>query len=136
MIIRYILIISWVLGLAGCFQPTETRFVDSPNHNGSPTIKSIRVEGDLLRISVFQDEDSFPIAGIEAVLIEGDVYLSARSTYKQRSSREFLVDMSDERFPRDWRNRLYWIEEDKIASPINPFIEHYREITRSKILLQ
>ncbi len=136
MIIRYILLIFWALVLAGCFAPAETRFVDRPNHSGSPTVKSIKVEGDLLRISVVQDEDVFPLAGIEAVLIEGDVYLSARYISSEVRATEFLVDMSDKRFPRDWRNRLYWIEEDTISSPINPFIEHYREITRSKILLQ
>jgi hypothetical protein len=46
---------------------------------------------------------------------------------------EFAVDLSSRRFPRDWRDRLYWIVGDSISSPINPFIEHSREIRRVKI---
>ena len=129
-------IICCVLCLAGCFAPGTTRFVDLSGHEGNPTVKEIAADGDLLRISVIQDGKVIFVAGIEPIVIEGDVYLRTRYISSTVQATEFVVDLSDRRFPRDWRNRLYWIEGDAISSPIHPSIEHYREIHRSKIAIR
>jgi len=133
---RYALILCCLLSLVGCFAPGDKRFLDLPRHEGKPTVKEITGEGDLLRISIVQDGNVVFIAGIEPLLIEGDVYLRPVCISSVVHATEFEVDLSDKRFPRDWRSRLYWIEEDAISSPVNPFIHHHREIHRSKIVIR
>jgi hypothetical protein len=131
---RYAFMLCCLLGLGGCVAPRDKRFVDRPRHESSPTVKAISVEGDVLRISVVQDRNVF-VAGIEPLLIEGDVYLRPVCISSVVHATEFEVNLAHQRFPRDWKSRLYWIEEDAISSPVNPFIHHYREIHRSKIVL-
>jgi hypothetical protein len=133
---RYTFIFGCLLVLVGCLAPGDKRFVDHPRHEAYPTVKEITAEGDLLRISVVQDGSPVFVAGIEALLLEGDVYLRPVCISSVVHATEFAVDLSDKRFPRDWRSRLYWIEEDAISSPVNPFIHHYREIHRSKIVIR
>jgi len=72
---RYTFILCCLLSLVGCFAPGDKRFLDLPRHEGNPTVKEITAEGDLLRISVVQDGNVVLVAGIEPLLIEGDVYL-------------------------------------------------------------
>jgi len=76
------------------------------------------------------------MAGVNAHVIQGDVYLSAVCISSVIHATEFTVDLSGSELPRDWKQRLYWIQGDSISSPINPMIEHVREIERSKIVLQ
>ncbi len=121
------------LVLAGCFTPSPTRFVDAPGHTGIPAVKELRAEGDVLRITIVQEGGGIWVGRIEPQVIDGDVYLSATCISSVVRQTEFLVDLSGPHFPRDWRHRLYWIEEDSISSPVNPLIEHHREIRRSKI---
>jgi hypothetical protein len=121
---------------SGCFSPNTKRIIDVPAHLAFPTVRSIKADGDILRISIVQDGKVVFISGIEPVLIDGDIYLSTIAISSVVRATEFSIDMSDLRYPKDWRNRLYWIEQDSISSPINPFIAHYREIKRSKITLQ
>jgi hypothetical protein len=90
----------------------------------------------MLRISIIQDDSVIFIFGIEPLVLDGNVYLSPLAISGVVHSNEFVVDLSGKQFPRDWKERLYWIEYDAISSPINPFIEHYREIHRYKIVLQ
>jgi len=133
---RYTFLLCCLLGLTGCFTPADRRFVDLPHHEGIPTVREITAEGDMLRVRVAQDGNVVFVAGIEPLLIEGDVYLRPVCISSVVHATEFSVDLSDKRFPRDWRSRLYWIEGDAISSPVNPFIHHYREIQRSKIVVQ
>src|SRR6266436_1319770 len=116
---RYTLILCCLLGLVGCFTPADRRFLDLPRHEGIPTVREITAEGDLLRIHVVQDGKVVFVAGIEPLLIGGDVYLRPLCISSVVGATEFSVDLSDKRFPRDWRSRLYWIEGDAISSPVN-----------------
>ena len=136
MIARYTLGLCCLLGFMGCFTPADRRFVDLPRHESIPTVREITATGDMLCISVVQDGSVVFVAGIEPILIEGDVYLRPVCVSSVVHATEFSVDLSDKRFPQDWRSRLYWIEGDAISSPDNPFIHHYREIQRSKIVIQ
>jgi hypothetical protein len=136
MTFRYILVLCCLLGLVGCFTPTDRRVVDLPHHEGIPIVKEIRAEGDILHIRIVQDRNDVCVAGIEPRLLDGDIYLIPLCISSVVHATEFSVDFSDKHFPRDWKSRLYWIEGDSISSPVNPFIHHYREIQRSKIVIQ
>ena len=122
--------------LSGCVSPKKIVFVDQAAHAAPPTIKAIRAEGEMLRISIAQDSAPAWVSGVQATVIDGGVYLRTNHISSRVSTTEFVVDMSDSKFPRDWRSKLYWIESDSISSPINPFIEHRREIGRSKVALK
>lgn len=126
---------SLALASSGCFSPNNIVIVDQASRDDLPTIKSIKAAGDILRVSIVQDSAPAWVAGVKATVIRGDVYLDTIHISSPVSATEFEVDMSHSRFPRDWRNKLYWIESDSISSPINPFIEHRREIGRSKVAL-
>ena len=124
-----------VLAFCGCIAPSKVRFVDVPNRASKPTVTSVKAIGDELHISVVQDGGVVFMAGTKAQVIQGDVYLSAICISSVVHATEFTVDLSGPKFPRDWKQRLYWIQGDSISSPINPMIEHVREIERSKIVL-
>lgn len=136
MIARIGMLIGLAVCLAGCFAPSRTRIIDVAPRSGTPTVKKVSAEGDVLRVEVVQDGGVVFVAAIEPKLIEGDVYLSKICISSVVHATEFSVDFSSARFPRDWKQRLYWIEEDSISSPINPLIEHVREIRRSKITVE
>jgi len=122
--------------LAGCFSPGNITVVDEPLHAGRPTIKKVRARGDNLQVSLVQDASPVFVAEIRAQIIEGDIYLIPQTISSVAHGTEFTVDFSHDRFPRDWKNRLYWIEGDTISSPVNPFIKHVREIRRSKVQIE
>jgi hypothetical protein len=135
-LITRILFLAFVaLAFSGCFSPGKMRIVDVPARSSRPTIAAVKAIGDELHISVVQDGGVF-IAGVKAQVIQGDVYLSTVCISSVVHATEFTVALSGNEFPRDWKQRLYWIEGDSISSPVNPMIEHVREIERSKIVLQ
>jgi hypothetical protein len=134
--LRFLLVALSAFLLSGCMSPRKIVFHDQAPRAGPPTIRQVRAEGDMLRVTVVQDSAPAWVAAVNAQVIAGDVYLSTFHISSVVHATEFAVDMSGRKFPRDWRNRLYWIEGDSISSPINPFIEHVREIRRSKVSLQ
>ena len=81
--------------------------------------------------------DSTPLPGslMPRILIQGDVYLSAVCVASVVHATEFIVDLSGPDYPQDWKQRLDWIQGDSISSPLNPMLEHVREIERRKIVL-
>lgn len=129
------LLIAAVITLAGCVSPQKVRFFDEALYSGPPTITGVSADGDILRITLKQDSAPAWVAGVEAEVIKGDVYLSTVHISSPVHVQEFTVDLSSDSFPRDWKDRIYWITGDSISSPINPFIEHYREIRRVKVTL-
>jgi hypothetical protein len=130
---RTTLLIAAVIMLAGCVSPRKVTFVDEPQYSGPPMVTKVRSDGDVLHVTLKQDTAPAWVAGVKAEVIGGDVYLSTFHISSPVHATEFAVDLSSRRFPRDWRDRLYWIVGDSISSPINPFIEHSREIRRVKI---
>lgn len=123
------------LVFCGCISPRNIVFIDEPPPaaRANPTISHIRAEGDILHVTLVQDTAPAWVAAIDARVIADDVYLSTIHISTPVHAAEFAVNLSDPKFPRDWRKRLYWIVEDSISSPINPLIEHKRWIRRSKI---
>ena len=134
--LRFFLFALYAMSLSACMSPRKIVFVDQALRAGPPTIRQIRADGDILRITLVQDSAPAWVAAVNAQVIGGDVYLSTFHISSVVHATEFAIDMSRREFPRDWRNRLYWIEGDSISSPINPFIEHVREIRRSKVSLK
>lgn len=131
-----IAILALVVLLSGaCVSPRKTVFIDQAAHTGPPVIRAIYAEGNRLRVSLKQTGLPAWVAAVKAQVIEGDVYLYTINISSVVHTIEFAVDLSGPEFPRDWRNRLYWIEEESITSPINPTVEHVREIRRSRIIL-
>lgn len=122
------------LPLVSCVVPRKLTVVDAP-YPERPTIRSVRAEGDTLRVTVKQDTPGAWIAGVKAETIQGDVYLHTVHISSAVHATEFPVDLSGKKFPDDWRKRLYWMVGDSIGSPVNPFIVPSREIRRSKIEL-
>ena len=122
--------------LGSCFSPSRIIISEKAAYSGPPTIKRIRADGDTLRIALEQDSAPAWVSSIQAQVIEGDVYLRTSHISSPVHATDFSVDLSGPKFPSDWRNRLYWIQSDSISSPINPFINHRREIVRSKITLE
>jgi len=135
MMARVLLLAFVVLAFSGCLAPSKVRFVDVPARARKPTVTAVKAMGDELHITVGQDGGVVFIAGFKAQVIQGDVYLSAVSISSVVHATEFIVDLSGPKFPRDWRQRIYWIQGDSISSPINPMVEHFREVERSKIVL-
>jgi hypothetical protein len=136
MALRICLVALSALLVSGCVSPRKFVFVDQAARASPPTIREIRADGDMLRVTLVQDSAPAWVAAIKAEVISGDVYLSTLRISSVVHATEFAVDLSGRKFPRDWRDRLYWIEGDSITSPINPFIEHVREIRRRKIVLK
>jgi hypothetical protein len=136
MTLRTAIVALPALLLSGCLSPQKIVFVDQVAHAGPPTIREIRADGDKLRVTLTQDSAPAWVASVKARVIAGDVYLSTVHISSVVHATEFAVDMSGRKFPPDWRSRLYWIEGDSISSPVNPFIEHMRQIRRSKIILK
>jgi hypothetical protein len=133
---RFAVGVLCVLGIAGCIAPEKLRFVDVPHQGSVPAVQHVRAQGDILTISVVQNGGVVFVSSVEPQVIKGDVYLRLRCISSVVQATEFSVDLSGIQFPRDWRQRLYWVEQDAISSPINPFIEPFREIHRSKILVE
>jgi hypothetical protein len=119
--------------MGGCV-PKAKRFVDTLTRGNSPAVKEIRVEGDVLHIIVDQGARELPVARIEPEVIEGNVYLFTRHISSVVHQTEFLVDLSHRRLPRDWKNRLYWVERESIPSPFHPFAkDRFHDLQRRKI---
>lgn len=122
--------------LSGCPAPQKVVFIDQAAHTGRPTVREVRADGDTLQVALSQDRAPAWIASVHATVIEGDVYLSTLLISSVVHTTEFKIDMSKGNMPRDWRNRLYWIEGETITSPFNTSTERVREIRRSKIVLK
>lgn len=136
MLLRTAIIALAALLLSGCPAPQKIVFIDQAAHTGPPTVREVHADGDTLRVSLSQDLAPAWIASVHATVIEGDVYLSPLLISSVVHTTEFKIDMSKDNLPRDWRNRLFWIEGETISSPFNTSAERVREIRRSKIQLK
>jgi hypothetical protein len=68
------------------------------------------------------------LKSINPEIIAGDVYLHAYYDYAHRWAgvTNMTVDFSASRFPSDWKQRLYWIEQESFTSPLRCFEKHFR----------
>ncbi|MEY2483868.1 MAG: hypothetical protein QOK24_2396 [Verrucomicrobiota bacterium] len=122
--------------MAGCFVPKQKRFVDVSARDFSPEAK-VTAEGNILRIFVPEDLKELAVAEIRPEVIEGNIYLFTLYVSHARRDAEFVFDMSEKRFPRDWKNRLYWIEYNSIPSPFHPFASNrVNELHRRKVAVE
>ena len=126
---RFVLIASVA---ASCVIPATKKFVDVPARQTSQRFSAIRADGDVLLVSVVPTPPWF-VQELRAYVIEGDVYLDAIHTSSWTGTTQFSVDLSGPEYPRDWRERLYWIETEFIPSPVNPFAEQVHELQRRKL---
>jgi len=126
----------WVCSMflaTGCVVPEQKRFVDVSTRNFSPAAR-VTARGDTLRIFIQENIKELAVAEISPQVIEGNIYLFTRYMSHVRRNAEFVFDMSDKRFPRDWKKRLYWNEYDAIPSPLFPFAtDRVNELHRRKI---
>ena len=136
--ILYILIIWCAVVALGFFIPMKKQFVDvstRDQYSHSPIVEKMEADGDVLRISVVQK--GVGLATIEPRIMDGDVYLDAHYISSVVRKTQFSVNLSDKRVPKDWKNRLYWIENESFSSPLYPFArDRVHEVKRRKIIIQ
>ena len=114
--------------LTGC--TTATRFTEAAKPERSPRIVSEATE-TTVTFHIVQDGGVW-LARILPRVIDGDVYLDRFNISSPVHQTEFTVDLSAPHFPRDWRQRLYWIEAYSVPGPL-VWWGRVREIERRKV---
>jgi len=119
--------------LASC--TSSVRFTDVMKADWSPETTVLRKTSTSVTFKVRQHSPVW-LGDIKARVIGADVYLDPVMISSVVHRSEFTVDLGSPQFPKDWQQRLYWIEGESIPSPVNPFVkERVREIKRRKIEL-
>ena len=117
--------------LTGCY---AKQFKDVSKVGLSPHVVGMKTTDTTITFHVLQDQSVW-LADIKPKIIENNVYLSPLYISSPVSVTNFTLDFSDPRYPKDWKQRLYWIEEDSITSPLNPFLKRVQTIGRRRIEL-
>jgi len=123
--------------ISGCRTPERLEFIDDTEPPDLPTIHSVRSDGNRLYISVVQGEPQDQwISNLNAEVLSGDVYLFAVPSKVPVQTTEFSLDFSARRFPRDWKNRLYWITSYRAVTNMSTGVGHVTAVYRSKLTIQ
>jgi hypothetical protein len=69
---------------------------------------SSHAKGDTLSITPLEQHGVW-LAGVEVHVLKGDVYLFPINI-SSPATRTITLDFSSPKFPRDWKARLYWIQ--------------------------
>lgn len=108
----FVSIATLALVLCGCTTSKITRFDELPPGSAidrSPRSARYVAKGDRLSISPL-DQNGVWLAGVEVQLLEGDVYLNPVNISSPATPPTITLDFSEPKFPRDWKARLYWIQ--------------------------
>src|SRR4051812_6032689 len=128
---RTLTIIFLLSLLTGC--TTATRFTEAVKPGRSPRVAATQATHTTVTFRIVQDAGVW-LAGITPRVIDGDVYLDTLYISSPVHQTEFTVDLSGPQFPRDWRQRLYWIEGDSVPGPL-VWWGRVREIERRRVQL-
>jgi hypothetical protein len=127
---RTLAIIFLLSLLTGC--TTATRFTEAVEPGRSPRVVATETTETTVTFHIVQE--GIGLSSVTPRVINGDVYLDTLYLSVPLPQTEFTVDLSGPQFPRDWRQRLYWIESISWPGPL-VWWGRVREITRRKVPL-
>ena len=119
--------------LSGC--ATSFRFIDVTERELSPSVVSVEAKESSITLHIKHDTGLAYLSSVGVRVLDGDVYLDPAYISTAHGTTVFTVELSAAGIPQDWRSRLYWIEQELIPSPLNPFAERVREIRRRRVVL-
>lgn len=137
--ILYLLIVFCGCLVLGFLMPMRYQFVDvsmRDEYSRSPIVNKIEADGNVLRISVNQQRKGLGLTDIKPRLIDGDVYLDPRYISSVVRQTEFSIDLSDGRFPKNWKEKLYWVEGESWTPLYLSSRNRVHEIKRRKIAVE
>lgn len=133
MIVRAFIVLLLLGQLSGC--AASVRLVDVTERERSPTVVAAEATESAITLHVRHDTGLAYLSSVRVRIIDGDIYLDPAYISTAHGTTVFTVDLSAAAVPSDWRSRLYWIEQELIPSPLNPFADRTREIHRRRIIL-
>ena len=130
------ILVALLLMAVGCVTPNAKRFIDVGPNSDRQDIHLISATDRSLRLRFSQNLAPAYLAGIEAKVIEGGLYLFPTRISSVVNKTEIDVSLVDLDLPAGWQEHIYWVDGEAIPSPLNPFMERVHDIERRILRLE
>lgn len=127
-------VLTGVLG--GCVVPRSTRFVDvaSPAAYGTK-VSVISANDEIVRLRLSAPNEPVFLAMVEPKVIDDGLYLFPSYIPQPTMSESVEVPVVELDLPVEWRDRIFWVEGERLPRWYQVFRERVRTIERRHLEL-
>jgi hypothetical protein len=122
-------------GITGCMGPPRMQFVDVPTPLHSAKVAVISANTQVVRLRVSGPNEPVFLALVEPRVIGDGLYLFPSYISKPTVSERLEVPVVELDLPAEWRDRIYWVEEDWAPRWYQVFANRVRTIERRQLEL-
>ena len=123
------------LSLAGCMSPRRTQFLDVPTPIHSAKVAVISADTEVVRLRISGPNEPVFLAMVEPKVIEDGLYLFPSYITKPTVSERLEVPVVELDLPVEWRDRIFWVEQDWTPRWYQVFAKRIRTIQRRQLEL-
>ena len=131
----FLTVVLMSVGLTGCMTPSRTEFVDVPTPLHSAKIAVISADAEVVRLRVSGPNEPVFLAMIEPRVIGDALYLFPSYISKPMVSEQLDVPVVELDLPVEWRDRIFWVEQDWAPRWYQVFAKRVRTIQRRQLEL-
>ena len=124
-----------LLAGTGCMTPRATRFVDVPTPLHSAKIAVIAADEEVVRLRISGPNEPVFLAMVEPQVIDNGLYLFPSYITKPTVSEQLEVPVVELELPAQWRDRIFWVEDDYTPRWFQVFHHRVRTIARRHLEL-
>ena len=128
------LLLAWV-GLSGCVSSPDTRFVDVAAPAYGTEVAVLAATDEIVRLRLSAPDEPVFLAMVEPQVIDDGLYLFPSYITKPTVSEQVEVPVVELDLPIEWKDRIYWVESDKVPRWYQIFHERVRTIQRRHLEL-
>ena len=124
-----------LVGLGGCASAPTTQFVDVAAPAYGTEIAVIAANEEIVRLRLSAPDEPVFLAMVEPRVIGDGLYLFPSYISKPMVSEQVEVPVVELDLPIEWKDRIYWVESDRVPRWYQIFRERVRTIQRRHLEL-
>lgn len=123
------------LVITGCMSPRQMEFVDVPTPIHSAKVAVISADTEVVRLRISGPNEPVFLAMVEPKVMEDGLYLFPSYISKPTVSERLEVPVVELDLPIEWRDRIFWVEQDWEPRWYQVFTRRVRTIQRRQLEL-
>ncbi len=128
-------LLGLTLGGGGCVAPRATRFVDVAVASYGTSVSVISADEETVRLRLSGPDEPVFLAMVEPRVIDDGLYLFPSYIPQPTHSERVEVPVVELNLPVAWKDRIFWVEGERVPRWYQVFRERVRTIERRHLEL-
>lgn len=129
------LVLAALLLGGGCASPRRTQFLDVPTPIPGAEVALIAANEETVKLRIAGPGEPVFLAMVEPRVIDDALYLFPSYINQPTRSERLEVPVVELDLPAEWRDRIYWVEDEHVPRWYQVFTDRVRTIQRRHLEL-